>query len=74
MGTESDDARLLLEVVNPDVTAEEIAALVTVFAALGSAGPAAPKPTRPAWSRPARGVRRTHRSGAGGWRASGLPR
>ena len=74
MGTESDDARLLLKVVNPDVTAEEIAALVTVFAALGSAGPAAPKPTRPAWSRPAGGVRRTHRSGAGGWRASGLPR
>ena len=74
MGTESHDARLLLKVVNPDVTAEEIAALVTVFAALGSAGPAAPKPTRPAWSRPAHGVRRTHRSGAGGWRASGLPR
>ena len=76
MGTD-DDQTPLLKVVNPDATPEEIAALVAVFAALGSATGGAPKPERPAWSRPARGVRRTgdaaHRTGADGWRASGLP-
>ena len=63
----------ILTVVNPDATPEEIAALVAVFSALGSAEAPA-RPPRPAWSRPARGVRRTHRAGAGGWRSSGLPR
>ena len=64
----------LLRVINGDATPEEIAALVAVFSALGQAGDAAPRGPRPAWSLPARGVRRTHRAGAGGWRASGLPR
>jgi hypothetical protein len=64
----------LLRVVNADATPEEVAAIVAVFSALGSAGGEAPRPTRPSWSHPARAVRRTHRNGAGGWRASGLPR
>lgn len=64
----------LLRVVNPDATPEEIAALVAVFSALGSVTHDAPKRPRPAWGNPARGVRETHRSGPGGWRASGLPR
>lgn len=64
----------LLTVVNADATPEEIAALVAVFAALGQAGDTAARAPRPAWSRPARGVRRMHRAGADGWRASGLPR
>ena len=64
----------VLRVINPDATPEEIAALVAVFSALGSASDEAPKRPRPAWSDPARGVRQTHRFGPGAWRASGLPR
>ena len=64
----------LLKVINPDATPEEIAALVAVFSALGSAGGEPPKRPRSSWSHPARGVRQTHRFGEGAWRASGLPR
>ncbi|PKH43426.1 Acyl-CoA carboxylase epsilon subunit [Nocardioides alpinus] len=64
----------LLRIVNTDATPEEIAALVAVFSALGSATQDAPERPRPAWNDPARGVRPSHRSGAGAWRASGLPR
>ena len=68
----------VLTVVNADATPEEIAALVAVLAALGPAPGDGPTPRRPAWSRPARGVRHTyggaHHTGADGWRASGLPR
>ena len=64
----------ILRVINADATPEEIAALVAVFSALGASGGDAPKRPRPAWSNPARSVRRTHRHGAGAWRASGLPR
>jgi hypothetical protein len=76
MGTESEPVDApLLRVVNPDATPEEVAALVAVFAALGSGGGEAPRRRRtPEWSAPHRGVRRTHLSGPGGWRASGLPR
>jgi hypothetical protein len=63
----------LLRVVNADATPEEIAALVAVFSALGSAS-GAPKKPRRSWNLPARSVRTTHRWGAGAWRASGLPR
>lgn len=63
----------LLKVVDADATPEEIAALVAVFSALGSGGGEPPTRPRPAWSNPARGVRRTHRHGDGAWRASGLP-
>ena len=63
----------LLRVVNADATPEEIAALVAVFSALGSAGGDAPQRPRRSWNLPARGVRQTHRWGAGAWRASGLP-
>ena len=64
----------LLRVVNPDVTPEEIAALVAVFSALGSTGEDAPKRPRPAWGNTARSLRSAHRHGDGAWRASGLPR
>lgn len=64
----------ILRVVNPDATPEEVAALVAVFSALGQPEEDAPKRPRPVWSDPARAVRQTHRSGDGGWRASGLPR
>jgi len=64
----------LLRIVNADATPEEIAALVAVFSALGSAtGDGAPRRT-PEWSRPARRVRTPVAPGPGGWRASSLPR
>ncbi|MBD3945722.1 acyl-CoA carboxylase subunit epsilon [Nocardioides ganghwensis] len=64
----------LLRVINKDATPEEVAALVAVFSALGSGTDDPPKLPRPVWNHPARGVRQTHRSGPGAWRASGLPR
>ena len=63
----------LLRVVNADATPEEIAALVAVFSALGSAAAEPAKKPRPTWSDPARSVRRTHQTGVGAWRASSLP-
>jgi len=64
----------LLKVVNADVTAEEIAALVAVFSALGS-GEEAPAPRRtPEWQANHRKVRAAHSHGPGGWRSSALPR
>ena len=71
----SDDAPAtpLLRVVNADATAEEIAALVAVFSALGS-GEAAPAPRRtPEWQANHRRVRRPLNQGPGGWRSSALP-
>lgn len=64
----------ILRVVNADATPEEIAALVAVFSALGSATEdVAPRRT-PEWSQPARRVRTPLAHGPGGWRASSLPR
>ncbi|WP_216658761.1 acyl-CoA carboxylase subunit epsilon [Nocardioides sp. zg-1230] len=74
MTGESSESRVpLLRVINADATHEEVAALVAVFSALGSGGGEPPQRPRPTWNHPARGVRRTHRSGPGAWRASGLP-
>ena len=52
--------RPLLASSSADATAEEIAALVAVFAALrlGAGGQPPQPPPRPQWARPARGVRR----------------
>ena len=72
--TSEQEPTPLLKVINADATAEEVAALVAVFSALGSAGGDAPRRVRPAWGDPARTVRETHRHGTGAWRASGLPR
>ena len=63
-----------LKVVSPSATPEEVAALVAVFAALGSASAPAPRRPRSAWADPARTHRRPLAPGLGGWRASGLPR
>ena len=67
------DTRPFLRVVKGDPTPEELAALVGVLASLG--GPA-PSPLRrtPDWNAPRRLHRVVHPHGAGGWRASGLPR
>jgi len=63
----------LLQVVNADATPEEIAALVAVFASLGSGEATAPRRT-PEWHANHRKVRATYPHGPGGWRSSGLPR
>jgi hypothetical protein len=73
--SEQVEAPPLLRVVNPDATPEEIAALVAVFAALGSASAVEPPRRRtPEWSAHHRKVRTTHPHGPGGWRSSGSPR
>jgi Acyl-CoA carboxylase epsilon subunit len=63
----------LLKIVTPDATPEEIAALVAVFASLGS-GEEPPPRRRPEWSAHHRKVRVTYPHGPGGWRSSGMPR
>ncbi|CAI9418421.1 hypothetical protein HIDPHFAB_03271 [Nocardioides sp. T2.26MG-1] len=65
--------RPVLRVVRGDATPEEVAALVTVFAALRAPEPPARRQA-PAWAAPYRKVRRTLPHGPGGWRASALPR
>ena len=62
-----------LEIVNPDATPEEIAAVVAVFSALQVPQQEAPKP-RSLWSARHRRTRAALRPGNGAWRASGLPR
>jgi hypothetical protein len=62
-----------LRIVTPDATAEEIAALIAVFATVGSGAAPEKKPT-PAWSDNHRRLRPQHPHGPGGWRASSLPR
>jgi hypothetical protein len=63
-------AKPMLQIVNPDATPEQIAAIVAVFASLGGSAPA-PKKPRSLWATPQ--PRRTYAHGLGGWRASGLP-
>ena len=63
----------LLRVLDPDATPEEIAALVAVFASLGSGGEPPARPT-PEWSAHHRKMRAHLPHGPGGWRSSGLPR
>ena len=75
--SDTDAPQPLLRIVKGDPKPEELAALVAVVSAMaGAAAAAAGKAKRPRspWSAPARRVRGTHRHGAGGWRASGLPR
>ncbi|HYG94574.1 MAG TPA: acyl-CoA carboxylase subunit epsilon [Nocardioides sp.] len=63
----------LLQVISPDATPEEVAALVAVFSALGGGEPA-PEPPRSEWAAPARRMRAALPHGRDGWRASALPR
>jgi hypothetical protein len=72
-GQNGEDAPVL-RVITPDTTPEEVAALVAVFAALGSGAEEPPPRRRPEWAAPHRLLRRTFPSGPGGWRSSGLPR
>ena len=71
----SEDAqRPVLKLVRGNATEEEIAALVTVVAAMQGAGEQA-APARPpaAWSANHRKTRETFRHGPGGWLSRALP-
>jgi hypothetical protein len=62
----------VLRIVNADATAEEVAAIVAVFSALGAPTAPAPRPVS-RWAAQHR-LRTPVHAGRGGWRASGLPR
>jgi Acyl-CoA carboxylase epsilon subunit len=64
-----------LTVVSGAPTAEELAALVVVLAALGGDAPE-PAPVRrmSGWTDRSRSVRGGHTHGVGGWRAAAFPR
>ncbi|MEU4455579.1 acyl-CoA carboxylase epsilon subunit [Nocardioides sp. NPDC023903] len=66
------DQKPLLKVIDQNATPEEVAAIVAVFAALGSAGEAPKKKQRSLWSTPQ--LRTPIHPGPNAWRASGLPR
>ncbi|RBY89860.1 acyl-CoA carboxylase subunit epsilon [Blastococcus sp. TF02A-26] len=74
--TEQSDQprRPLLRVVKGEPSAEELAALTVVVAALASRGAPRRRP-RPvgAWASPGRTHRRPVQAGPGGWQASGRP-
>jgi hypothetical protein len=75
MTHDSSDAtatRPLLRVVRGNPTDEELAALLAVVAARGSAAAPEPAPVRPLWGRPV--LRSALHPGPGAWRASTLPR
>jgi hypothetical protein len=65
----------VLRILNPDATPEQIAAILTVLAALASTNSTAPGP-RPItpWSSPAHRLRLTTTPAPGAWRTSALPR
>ena len=75
--TDSPASRPVLQVIDPDATPEQVAAIVAVLASLGG-DQAAPEAPRSEWASPERAVRsgsvRALAHGRGAWRASGLPR
>ena len=75
MSADDNAAAPPLFVVKGDASPEEVAALVAVLQAVGSAqaGPPPDKP-RPEWSAHHRKVRASLPSGPGGWRSSAMPR
>lgn len=75
MGSDDRDVqRPLLRVVKGDPTPEELAALVAVVTARGSAAGAGEPPHFSLWARKARQIRPPLRPGFGAWRASMMPR
>ena len=61
----------LLKVIDANATPEEVAAIVAVFAALGSTGEAPQKKPRSLWATPQ--LRTPIHPGPNAWRASALP-
>jgi len=73
MSDASATPRPELKIINPDATAEEVAAIVAVLSSVGDAAAPPKKPTS-TWAARQRRSRPPLRAGAGAWRASGLPR
>jgi hypothetical protein len=72
MGAEQTEPQQpLLRVVRGEPTAEELAALTVVVAALSQRRPRRRPTPVGAWASPADSHRRVLRAGPGGWRASG---
>lgn len=69
--TSPEEQKPLLKVIDQNATPEEVAAIVTIFSALGSAE-APKKKQRSLWATPQ--LRTPLHAGPGAWRASGLPR
>ncbi len=69
--TAPEEPKPLLEVIDHNATPEEVAAIVAVFSALGSAEPPKQK-QRSLWAAPK--LRTPIHPGPNAWRASGLPR
>ena len=65
--------RPVLRLIKGNPTDEELAALITVVAAMGDAAEQKSKPPKHEWSAHHRKVRVTLPHGRGGWRSSGLP-
>lgn len=65
--------RPLLQVLTPDATPEQVAAVVAVFSAMAGGEPEPEKP-KSQWAAPARRMRSPLLPGRDGWRASALPR
>ena len=74
VSTGSTTEQPLLRVVSQHATPEEIAALVAVFASLGTAGAPAAERRTPEWHAHHRKLRVALPHGPGGWRSSSLPR
>ena len=72
---DSENPRPVLKLIKGNATEEELAALITVIAAM-STGAGQEKSAKPKseWSAHHRKVRVTLRHGRGAWGASGLPR
>ena len=69
--TTPEEPKPLLKVIDHNATPEEVAAIVAVFAALGSTGEAPKKKERSLWAAPR--LRTPLHPGPGAWRAIGLP-
>ena len=69
--TSPDEQKPLLKVIDHNATPEEVAAIVAVFSALGSAEPPKQK-QRSLWATPK--LRTPIHPGPNAWRASALPR
>jgi hypothetical protein len=67
--TEPAESQPVLKVLTPSATPEEVAAVVAVFAAMGSSTPA-PEKQRSEWASPARRMRKPHVHYRGAWQAS----
>ncbi|MFI5627761.1 acyl-CoA carboxylase epsilon subunit [Nocardioides sp. NPDC051685] len=69
---DNQEQKPLLKVIDHNATPEDVAAIVAVFAALGSTSEPPQKKPRSLWAAPR--LRTPLHPGPNSWRASGLPR